>query len=78
MGFSVVSLSLGNPVFPAGHRLPGNEHFLSQLLLGKAALGSQLQDHIFGIHVIHLINSIADGSGIRKQHAVAGDSEIGS
>ena len=74
----MVSLTNGNPVFPAGHRLPGHEHFLGQLLLGKALSGSQLQDHIFGIHVIHLMYSIADGSGIRKQHAVAGNSENGS
>ena len=56
---------------PAGHSLPGNEYLFGQLFLGKAVLGSKMQNYVFCIHIIHLMTSIPDCGRLRKQHAVA-------
>ena len=42
MGFSVVSLSLGNPALPFGHRLPRYVQPVGELLLRQPALPAQL------------------------------------
>ena len=57
MGFGVVSLSLGNPVFPFAHRLRGDAQLLRELLLCHGALLAVARDRLAEIGDVHGVTS---------------------
>ena len=71
MGFSVVSLSLGDPRFPAGDGLPGYKQFFGQLVLRQTPGCAELKNDILWFHAYHLMTSILRVWRAGKQRAVA-------
>ena len=50
--FGVVSLTMGNSVFPAGNRLTGHKYLFRKLVLWQSHLCPEFQNHILCIHTI--------------------------
>lgn len=53
--FGVVSLTMGNSAFPAGHRLSCDKDFLRKFSLRQSLLRPQVIKRLFCVHVYHLL-----------------------